>query len=75
MAGRFLIGIVGVIGKRLTYFKLITEGGSHELPTTGTWRERGQASMRTKPEGWRKPFGGFGANPLQRRGSNPSGGL
>jgi transposase-like protein len=64
-AGRFLIGIVGVIGKRLTYFKLITEGGSHELPTTGTWEEKeAKRQMRTKPEGWRKPFGGFGANPL-----------
>jgi transposase-like protein len=37
-AGRFLIGIVGVIGKRLKYAKLISEPGSHETTTTGAWQ-------------------------------------
>ncbi len=37
-AGRFLIGIVGVIGRRLTYAKLISEAGSHETTTAGTWQ-------------------------------------
>ena len=37
-AGRFLKGIIGIIGKRLEYAKLISEAGSFELPTTGTWQ-------------------------------------
>jgi transposase-like protein len=58
-AGRFLIGIVGVIGRRLKYAKLISEAGSHELPTTGPWEEKtGKRHMR------HKPFGGFGWGPL-----------
>jgi transposase-like protein len=58
-AGRFLIGIVGVIGKRLTYLKLITEPGSHELPKAGAWEEKeAKRQMRCKP------FGGMGLNPL-----------
>jgi transposase-like protein len=57
-AGRFLIGIVGVIGKRLTYHKLITEPGSHELPKAGPWQEKDpKRQMR------RKPFGGMGWQP------------
>lgn len=34
-AERFLIGIVGVIGKRLKYINLISEAGSHEIPAAG----------------------------------------
>lgn len=37
-AGRFLIGIVGVIGRRLKYAKLISEPGSHETTTSGAWQ-------------------------------------
>ena len=60
-AGRFLLGIVGVIGKRIKYATLISEAGSHELPTTGTREEKeARRKMRVKPEGWRKPFGGVG---------------
>jgi transposase-like protein len=58
-AGRFLIGIVGVIGKRLKYVKLISEAGSHELPTTGTGQTK-EAKRQMK----RKPFGGMGWSPL-----------
>jgi transposase-like protein len=50
-AGRFLIGIVGVIGKRLKYAKLISEAGSPELPTTGTREaeeQKGKRHMRRK---------------------------
>jgi hypothetical protein len=54
-AGRFLIGIVGVIGKRLKYARLISEAGSHELPTTGTGEEKTEKRAMK-----RKPFGGFG---------------
>ncbi|MGA2605057.1 MAG: IS1595 family transposase [Verrucomicrobiia bacterium] len=58
-AGRFLIGIMGVIGRRLKYAKLISEAGSHELPTTGTGQEKtGKRHMR------HKPLGGYGWNPL-----------
>jgi transposase-like protein len=54
-AGRFLIGIVGVIGRRLKYASLISEPGSHETTTTGEREEK--ASKRAMK---RKPFGGFG---------------
>jgi transposase-like protein len=37
-AGRFLKGIVGVIGKRLQYAKLIGEQTSGGLPPSGTWQ-------------------------------------
>src|SRR5947207_10307377 len=37
-AGRFLKGIIGVIGKRLEYLKLIGQQASGELPTAGTWQ-------------------------------------
>src|ERR1039458_5511246 len=58
-AGRFLIGIVGVVGRRLTYLKLITDPGSHELPKAGTWQEKEpRRAMR------RKPFGGMGWSPV-----------
>jgi transposase-like protein len=57
-AGRFLIGIVGVIGKRLKYVKLISEAGSHELPTAGAGEEEThKRHMR------RKPFGGLDWQP------------
>jgi len=59
-AERFLKGILGVIGKRLEYVKLIGQGSSGELPTTGT----GEAKKEKKRAMRRKPFGGFGWNPL-----------
>lgn len=37
-AGRFLVGIVGVIGKRLEYLKLIGQQASGDFPATGTWQ-------------------------------------
>jgi transposase-like protein len=37
-AGRFLKGIVGVIGKRLEYVKLIGQQANGELPAAGTWQ-------------------------------------
>jgi len=37
-AGRFLKGIIGVIGKRLEYVKLIGQQASGELPSAGTWQ-------------------------------------
>ena len=36
-AGRFLKGILGIIGKRLEYLKLIGQQTSGDLPTAGTW--------------------------------------
>lgn len=60
-AGRFLIGIMGVLGKRLTYFKLITEPGSHETTTTGTGEAPKENQKRRMK---RKPFDGFGFEPL-----------
>ena len=54
-AGRFLLGIAGVIGRRLTYLNLISEPGSHETTTTGT-RETKTEKRHMK----RRPFGGFG---------------
>jgi transposase-like protein len=60
-AGRFLIGIVGVIGKRLKYAKLISEAGSHESTTAGT----GEAPKEIRKRHMKhKPFGGFGWTPL-----------
>ena|ERR1017187_1145508 len=59
-AGRFLIGIVGVIGKRLKYVKLISEAGSHEVPTTGPWEAYDPATKRHMK---RKAFGGLGWQP------------
>jgi hypothetical protein len=60
-AGRFLIGIVGVIGKRLKYVKLISVAGSHELPTTGPWQAYDKTHKRYMK---RKPFGGMGYGAL-----------
>jgi transposase-like protein len=60
-SGRFLIGIVGVIGKRLKYVKLISEASSHELPTTGAWQAYDPATKRHMK---RKPFGGMGWSAL-----------
>jgi len=58
-AGRFLLGIVGIIGKRLKYVKLISEAGSPVLPTTGTGEEKKvRRYMR------RKNYTGFGFGPL-----------
>jgi len=37
-AGRFLKGIVGVIGKRLEYLRLIGQQANGDLPTAGTWK-------------------------------------
>jgi hypothetical protein len=54
-AGRFLLGIAGVIGKRLKYAKLIGEPGSHETTTTGTGETK-----TVKRAIKRKPFHGFG---------------
>ncbi|HVM61701.1 MAG TPA: IS1595 family transposase [Verrucomicrobiae bacterium] len=56
-AGRFLIGIMGVIGRRLKYAKLISEAGSHEETATGT-REAKTVKRHMK----RRPFAGFGLN-------------
>jgi hypothetical protein len=39
-SGRFLIGIMGVIDRRLKYARLISEAGSHELPTKGHGKRR-----------------------------------
>jgi transposase-like protein len=49
---RFLKGILGVIGKRLQYVKLIGQGGSSELPTTGpgeAQEQEGKRRMKRKP--------------------------
>jgi len=54
-SGRFLIGIVGIIGKRLKYARLISEAGSHELPTTGPGEEK-----KEKRAVKQKPFDGLG---------------
>ena len=61
-AERFLKGILGVIGKRLQYVKLIGQSGDTTKPETPRpWETQ-------KPEGKRrmkrKTFGGFGWNPL-----------
>jgi len=61
-AGRFLIGIVGVIGRRLKYAKLISEAGSHEIPTTGTGEAQAKEGKRQMK---RKQFTGFGGMGLQ----------
>jgi hypothetical protein len=37
-SGRFLKGIIGIIGRRLQYTKLIGLGGDNGLPATGTWQ-------------------------------------
>jgi transposase-like protein len=59
-AERFLKGILGVIGKRLQYVKLIGQGSDTGLPTTGT----GEAQEAKKRAMRRKPLGGFGWNML-----------
>jgi transposase-like protein len=60
-AGRFLIGIMGIIGRRLKYAKLISEAGSHELPTTGPWYTQEEKERKRRMK--RKPFGGLGWQP------------
>ena len=60
-AGRFLIGIIGVIGRRLTYTSLISESGSHEVPTTGPWQAYDPEARRRMK---RKPSGNIGLGPL-----------
>jgi hypothetical protein len=55
---------MGVIGKRLKYVQLISEAGSHELPTTGAGEtEVKEGKRRIKRKGG---FGlpGIGWNPL-----------
>jgi hypothetical protein len=37
-SGRFLKGIIGIIGRRLQYAKLIGANTTGELPETGTWQ-------------------------------------
>ena len=60
-AERFLKGILGVIGKRLEYVKLIGQGVDTTKPTT---TGPGEAQEAKKRHMKRKPFGGFGWNPL-----------
>jgi transposase-like protein len=56
-AGRFLLGIVGVVGKRLTYAKLIGVGSSSQEARPWETEENKRRRMR------RKPFGGLGFQP------------
>jgi hypothetical protein len=62
-AGRFLKGILGVIGKRLEYVKLIGQKGGGQLPTpkAGPWETQEQTTRRRMR---RKPLSGLGWNPL-----------
>ena len=55
--GRFLIGIMGIIGKRLKYMKLIGQDEVTQLPTSGTWEAEEQKGKRHMKH---KPFSGLG---------------
>ncbi|HTS16041.1 MAG TPA: IS1595 family transposase [Verrucomicrobiae bacterium] len=55
-AGRFLKGILGVVGKRLQYITLIGQRGYCQPPTSGTRQAEAKEGKRRMK---RKPFGGF----------------
>jgi hypothetical protein len=60
-AERFLKGILGVIGKRLRYVKLIgNEGDTTKPETTGP----GETQENKKRHMRHKPFGGYFCGPL-----------